>query len=176
MAAVAGAPDDRAPSIDVKTGADGVFSILGVPDADVYLSAGPSAPSTGMPYRRIYYPDGLFSDSAPRLRLKPGEIRTGITLTLEPPLHARRVKVHVASSDGLPADGILVRALVNGTVQESARTSADGNAKLPCLDGISYEVDALFFPPARTNLRFRLGAVETPAVRVECGPNTQLFT
>jgi len=72
--------------LDVATDSKGQFAITGLPDSDVYLSAGSDYPRTDMPYRGIYYPQSRSMDTAAALRLKPGEHRESIGLKLDAPL------------------------------------------------------------------------------------------
>jgi len=164
----AATPEEQAASIDDQTSTDGVFSIMGVPNTDVYLSAGPQTPSTKLPYRRIYYANVLSRNDSLRLRLKPGERRTGITLWLGAPLQARSLKVRVTRPDGTPVAKANVFGSVSGDTQEYARTAADGNAVLPCLDGISYQISARL-PIARVGPRM----AETPAPAIDCVSGTE---
>ena len=134
--------DDAIDSYALMTDTDatGRFAITGLPDADFYLSAGNHHPSTGEPHGRVYFPRGRSREKAAVLRLKPGELRLGMDLVLDPPLEIGSVKVHVVDKNSRPAEKAFVQAFQDGVIEESATTDASGFADVPCLLGLQYEL------------------------------------
>jgi hypothetical protein len=124
------------------TDRNGRFTISGVPDADVYLSAGVDADSfpTNMNtrYRAVYYSDGDTTETASPLRLKFGEKRS-VVLRLGTPLKWGRVDVKVVDKDGRAKVGANVD--LHG-VPEIMTTGPRGLGSLRCLAGWKYELEA----------------------------------
>ena len=128
-------------ALQTRTDENGQFLIAGLPDADAYLSAGRTYPTTRMPYKRVYYPKGSSPAGALVLRLKPGQHRQSMVLLLEPPLEQTRVRIRVSRKDGRPASKAAVYAFDDdGRIAESAKTDASGLAELPCLRGTEYKL------------------------------------
>jgi hypothetical protein len=134
-------------ALGTTTDENGQFTITGLPDDDVYISAGSSHPTTNMPYRRVYYPEGHSLGRAALLRLKPGEHRLPMVLCLEAPLDKVRARVHVLHKEGGPAANAIVNALnEDSVIAESERTDSHGVAEVPCLRGLKYEIEAHAVP------------------------------
>ena len=130
-------------ALRTTTDGKGQFTITGLPDADVYLSAGNDYPTTDMPYRRVYFPEGRSLDTAAALRLKPGEQRQPMVLRLDAPIEKADATVHVVHKPGEPGVNASVRAFDDrGVILEFAKTDAQGVAIIPCLRGLKYELEA----------------------------------
>jgi hypothetical protein len=128
------------------TDKNGKFTITGVPDVDVYLSAGEDYATTDTPYNRVYYPEGSSLDTASVFRLKPGEQSPPVVLVLAERLAKASVKVQVLYSKGGPGTNARVRASHDDRLGESARTNAHGRARVPCIRGLKYELEAQTIP------------------------------
>ena len=129
--------------LGTTTDQNGQFTIRGLPDEDLLLSAGNDFPTTDMPYRRVYYPSGHSLRSATVLRLRPGEHRLPLVLMLEEPLVRATVDVQVVDKSGEPVPNTRVQALDRDhVIAESARTDTRGKATIPCLRGLKYELEA----------------------------------
>lgn len=163
-------------AIGARTDGNGQFVITGVPDADVYLSAGSDRPTTAMPYRRIYYPRASSRNEASVLRFRPGDHRQGMVLWLEPPLERSTVKIRVVDKHGDPAMHAGVFAFDDdGVIAEYARTDMHGIAELSCLRGLEYDLKALTgLSASRTSSKpqFTCGPVTT-ALRLILGHPSQ---
>lgn len=131
-------------SLHATTDAAGWFSISGLPEDDIRLSAGKGYPDTATPYRQIYHPLARSSKHADVIRLRPGEHRPRMVLWLEPPIEALSVRVQVLQKHGAPARAH-VSAWQDGVIREWGRTDARGIASVPCLSGLSYELRAKAF-------------------------------
>ncbi len=130
-------------ALRTTTNETGQFAITGVPDAEVCLSAGSDSATTHMPYRRVYYPTGGSLDAAFVFRLKPGEQPPPVVLVLDEAFVQASVEVRVAHSEGEPGVNALVRAWDDsGVIAEFARTDPNGVARVPCLRGLKYELEA----------------------------------
>jgi hypothetical protein len=130
-------------ALTTTTDASGQFAIAGVPDSDVYLSAGSPYPTTAMPYRRVYYPKSRSLVAGTVLRLKPGEHKQSMVLWLEEPLQKASAKVRVLDRRGKPEQTASVWALNDRhVIAETVRTDAHGVGEIPCLRGMSYELEA----------------------------------
>lgn len=153
-------------ALGVETDASGRFSIVGVPDTDVRLSYGSDHPSSETaPYPLVYYPNSTSPSNAGTLRLRVGEQRTGLVLQLPPPPKVGRVSVKVLRSDGSVVNGAFVNARLNGIYTESAKTGPLGTAKLSCLEGLQYELEAhIFAGPTPTS-----GVIRNQPVLMVCG-------
>ncbi len=133
-----------------KTDESGQFAIRGLPDADLYLSAGSGSPTTKMPYKRVEYRSGDSHVGATVLRLRPGERRQGMVLWLEPPLEKTSVTVRVVDNHGQPAVNVGVFAFDDDDViSELARTGPNGTAELPCLRWWKYNLKAMMYLPTK---------------------------
>jgi hypothetical protein len=129
--------------LETTTDQTGQFIIRGLPDEDLFLSAGSDFPTTEMPYRRVYYPAGRSQQSAAVLRLQPGDHPSPLVLTLEEALIRLAIDVQVVHQGGEPVPNARVQALDNdGVIAESAKTDRRGMAKIPCLRGQKYELEA----------------------------------
>ncbi len=128
-------------SLQTETDENGQFTITGLPEAEVYLSAGVEYPTTDMPYRRIYYPAASSRDKGLILRLTPGEHRQSMVLWLDPPLEKASIKVRVVRKEGGPVVEARVRAFEDDSVREVAETDARGFATVPCLRGLQYKLE-----------------------------------
>jgi hypothetical protein len=130
-------------SLHTETDENGQFTITGLPEAEVYLSAGVEYPTTNSPYRRIYYPAASSRDNGLVLRLTPGEHRQSMVLWLDSPLEKASIKVRVVRKErGTPCWEARVRAFEDDRVQEVAETDARGFATVPCLRGLQYKLEA----------------------------------
>jgi hypothetical protein len=135
-------------ALRAMTDDNGRFKIAGLPEMDAFLSAGSDYPTTGMPYRRVYYPEGCLQDKAAALRLKPGEHRESIVLRLGAPLQRASATVRVTFKQGRPGANANVWALDSGDViAEASHTDGHGVARIPCLRGLKYELEARTLPP-----------------------------
>ena len=130
-------------ALRATTDKDGRFVITGLPDEDLYLSAGDEFPTSDMPYGRVYYPNGRSPQSAAVIRLKPGDQAPPIILRLEKPLARLTVSLRVVNQQGEPVANARVNALNgDGAIAELAKTDSRGVAKLPCLAGLKYQLEA----------------------------------
>jgi hypothetical protein len=139
-------------ALGTTTNANGEFIITGLPDNEVYISAGSDFPTTKTPYRRVYYPSVHSAGGRTALHLKPGEHRDPMILWLEPPVARSGVKVQVVGRDGRPfADAYLHAIDDRGVWAEFARSDSRGVAEVPCLIGRQYELEAraAWFVPER---------------------------
>ena len=152
-------------ALSTTTDRDGQFALAGLPDADLYLSAGSDHPTTDMPYRRVYYPEGHTAQRAAVLRLKPGEQRRPVVLVLEAPLEKASAQVRVVHKDGGPGVNGSVRAFdIAGDFAEFAKADAHGVAKLPCLRGVKYELEA-----EAEDRRLPRNVLKSPRAPFTCG-------
>jgi len=160
--------------MSTTTDVNGGFAISGLPDADVCLSAGVGYPTTAMPYGRVYYPAGRSRDTATVFRLKPGDHHPPVVLILEEALARGSVRVRVLHKDGKPGVGAVVDVLDGeGFAAEFANTDANGVARVPCLRGLRYELEAQTFHqrmPSRDNI---LKSSRSPFI---CGDFSAEFT
>jgi len=160
-------------ALHTTTDTSGQFTISGVPDADAYLSAGSDYPTTTMPYRRVYYPNSRSLETAAVLRLKPGDHKQSMVVWLEEALEKTIAKVRVFDTQGRPGLHARVWAFDDRQVfSESAKTDIHGVAELPCLRGMSYELEAHTETPPRRRHSARKGVLKTSRVPFTCGgPN-----
>jgi hypothetical protein len=134
------------------TGQDGRFTLSGVPDANVYLSAGVDSDflsggtnlDLDMRYLAVYYPAGSTAQTASPLRLKLGEKRSAV-LRLRTPLQWTRVDVKVVDKNGRARAGAYVNAYGGPPRSETTTTGRQGLGSLPCLAGWKYKLDASAF-------------------------------
>jgi hypothetical protein len=132
------------------TDQNGQFTLTGLPDEDLFLSAGVKFPSTGLPYRQVYYPGSNSPQSAAVVRLRPGDRRMPVVVLLDEPLKQRAVDVQVVDRVGKPAAKAELYALDDqGVVAESASTNRNGLAKLLCLLGLRYQLEATALQPGQ---------------------------
>jgi hypothetical protein len=128
------------------TDRDGRFTISGVPDTDVYLSAGVDADSFptnadfDMRYRAVYYPGVATMETASPLRLKLGEKRS-VVLRLGTRLQWGRVDVKVVDKDGRAKVGASAD-LYGGPRSEIMTIGPRGVGSQRCLVGWKYELEA----------------------------------
>jgi hypothetical protein len=136
-------------SLGAVTDKQGRFAISGVPDAEVYLSAGIDEDllsggtnlNLDMRYRAVYYPGGASATGASALRLGLGETRS-LVLRLGSPLEWSRVKVKVVDKDGRPKVGANVNSYGGPPGTGMTRTGARGLGSMPCLGGWEYQLEA----------------------------------
>jgi hypothetical protein len=158
------------------TDENGQFTISGIPDAEVYLSAGTDLPDKNMRYVKVYYPTARSVENATALRLSPGEVRRDLTLHLEPPLEPTSVHIRVVDKEGRPLPRASI-SLYGGGPFGSDMSSADrkGAATFACLRGWKYRLEAAAERAQRggerevvTNLplSFVCGAIPNPVVLV----------
>jgi hypothetical protein len=124
--------------LGTTTDKNGKFAIAGVPEVDVYLSAGGDYATTDTPYNRVYYPTAF--------RLKPGEQSPPVNLVLDEALLKASVKVRVIHSNSGPGTDARVSASQEGHLVESTLTDAQGIARVPCIRGLRYELEAQTIP------------------------------
>jgi hypothetical protein len=152
----------QAMRLGTETDAIGQFAIVGIPDLDLYLSAGSDHPTTRMPYRRIHY---QLPDVTSVLLLDQAERRKAMVLWLEPPLEKTTVTVSVVQKSGRPAANVGVFAFdADDVIAEHARTGANGIAELSCLRGLEYNLKALTVLPLEHPL---------PKTPFKCGSETE---
>jgi hypothetical protein len=129
--------------LGTTTDKNGQFTIRGLPDEDFFLSAGNDFPTTDMPYRSLLSSRPRSLRSAIVLRLRPGKHRLPLVLMLEEPLVRATVDVQVVDKSGEPVPNARVQALdSDNVIAESARTDTRGKARIPCLRGLKYELEA----------------------------------
>lgn len=154
-------------ALRAATDGNGQFAITGLPDVDVYLSAGSDYPTTEMPYRRVYYPMGPSVGTAAVFRLKPGEHRLPTVLVLDPALAKASVAVRVVHQKGAPGVKAVVMAFADdGAAAEFAKTDAHGAARIPCLRGLKYELEARTW---YQRMPWRGNILKSPRSPVTCG-------
>jgi hypothetical protein len=170
-AMLAGVPEEEYSFMSAETDKNGQFTITGVPEAEVVLFAGPRAPDVNLPYHRVYFPNSPSPEAAARLRLKPGDVRSGITFRLARPIQVRTVQVGVTFSDGRRAKQAWVTARVHGDFHDAATTAPDGTAALRCLDGIQYSVDAAL----RLGGGFPFPVARNTTLKLDCGNSVHLI-
>jgi hypothetical protein len=161
-------------TLRATTDQNGQFSITGLPDADLYLSAGNEFPTIDMPYRRVYHPKGHDLKSAAVLRLKPGEHPLPIVLLLEEPLVPLTINVRVVHQGGESAPNAAVNAFgSDDVIAESAKTDTRGAARIACLRGLKYELEAQTLP---TRLPWTGDIRKSPRSVFTCGDRDTAFT
>ncbi len=156
-----------------RTDDSGQFEIAGMPDQEVYLSAGDDLPRSDWPYERGYYPIGSSLKHAQAFRLTPGEHAGPMVLWLGKALPTSRVKVRAVQKNGEPAADAVVRAFgSNGNFAEGSRTDQNGNAIVPCVLGYRYEMDAMLWRP---DLPTRDRVSMSPRKAASCGGSAEII-
>jgi len=119
----------------------GAFRFTDLPSGDFQLGVNMDRrPTSQMPYAKSYYPGKLEPTS---INLSLNEHRKGLTFTLPPPLKTRTVNVRVTWADSTPVAKANVSALwSDGGTAELAQTDRSGNARLVCLSGVRYQIEA----------------------------------
>jgi len=119
----------------------GAFRFANLPSGDFQLGVNIDRwPSTDAPYAKSYYPGATQPTS---IHLTLNEHRKGLAFNLSPPLKTRTVNVRVTWADSTPVPKAHVDALyMDGQAGELAQTDAFGNARLVCLSGVRYRLEA----------------------------------
>lgn len=168
----------RAPSasIDVETDTAGRFVIGGIPDVDFRLWYGSAHPSSSDHdlYSLHYYPNSTSQAQAEKLRLQVGEHRTGVVVLLPLPLRTGHFAVRVMGKDQQGVDKARVGAWIDGRITEFAETKSDGTARVECLEGLTYSVEA--FTYAECSPHGPVDMIKSTRVSVRCGGAAGPFT
>jgi protocatechuate 3,4-dioxygenase beta subunit len=134
--------------LNAVTDTDGYFEFKIVPPGDYWLGYHLLRMpfQEGQPYTRTYLPGVPSKALATVLTVKEGELLTGLTLQLPPPLTQRTLTGLVVWPDGQPVAGASVYVSLNedGDMSEFTGTTTDqkGLFALKLYEGLQYRVSA----------------------------------
>ena len=132
----------------VMTDKKGAFRFADLPSGDFQIGVNiDRRPTADMPYVASYYPG---KPEPALIHLDLNEHRKDLTFNLPPPLKTRTISVRVTWTDLTPAAKAIVEArYVDGGVAELVQADTSGHARLVCLSGMPYQIDAFKWLPGR---------------------------